>query len=221
MAATRLNKLFSQAGLASRRLADDLIRQGRVEVNGRVVTELGEKADPDVDDVRVDGLPLPAPPRQYWLLHKPRGVLTTTRDPRQAGRRNVLDLLPPAARSVRLFPVGRLDLDTEGLLLLTNDGALAHALLHPSRDKHSRYRLYDEQQMRRLQVVVLLRDAGYDFDAIRTTLDELAAGRPQQAIAAVERRRAELARASWASLTAMSAFQEYVSEFWPELSGAL
>jgi 23S rRNA pseudouridine2605 synthase len=136
----RLQKLLAAAGVASRREAEAWIRAGRVRVNGRVAA-LGEAADPARDDVRVDGAPLPAPPRRYWLLHKPRGVLTTTRDPRQAGRRNVLDLLPAAARSVRVFPVGRLDLDTEGLLLLTNDGALAHALLHPSREVDREYRV--------------------------------------------------------------------------------
>lgn len=90
-------------------------------------------------------------------------------------------------------------------------------LLHPIRDRDSRYRLYDEQQMRRLRVVVLLREAGYDFDAIRITLDELAAGQPEQAIAAVEKRHAELARTSWACLTALSSFQEYISRFWADL----
>ncbi len=94
-------------------------------------------------------------------------------------------------------------------------------LLHPVRDKRSRYRVYDDQQMRRLRVVVLLREAGYDFDAIRTTLDELAAGQPEKAIAAVEKRRAELAKTSWACLAAMSSFQGYVSEFWAELRTAL
>jgi DNA-binding transcriptional MerR regulator len=93
-------------------------------------------------------------------------------------------------------------------------------LLRPRRDKRSRYRLYDEQQMRRLRVVVLLRDAGYNFDAIRTTLDELAAGRPEKAIAAVEKRRAELARMSWACLLGVSVFQAYVGEYWAELSAA-
>jgi DNA-binding transcriptional MerR regulator len=90
-------------------------------------------------------------------------------------------------------------------------------LLQPVRDKRSRYRLYDEQQMRRLRVVVLLRDAGYDFNAIRTALDDLAAGRPEKAIAAVEKRRADLARTSWACLVAMSAFQGYISEYWAGL----
>jgi DNA-binding transcriptional MerR regulator len=94
-------------------------------------------------------------------------------------------------------------------------------LLHPVRDKSSRYRLYDEQQMRRLRVVALLREAGYDFTAIRTTLDELAAGQPERAIAAVEKRRAELAQTSWACLAALAAFQQYVTEYWAELCNAL
>ena len=87
-------------------------------------------------------------------------------------------------------------------------------LLHPARDQSSHYRLYDERQMRRLRIVVLLREAGYGFGAIQTTLDELAAGQPEKAIAAVEQRRAEIARTSWACLGALSAFQGYVSEFW-------
>ncbi|HEX5692686.1 MAG TPA: MerR family transcriptional regulator [Roseiflexaceae bacterium] len=91
-----------------------------------------------------------------------------------------------------------------------------HGLLQPVRDKSSRYRLYDEGQMRRLRVVALLRAAGYDFPAIRTTLQELAAGRPEHAIAAIEQRRAELTRRSLAALAAASAFLAYVEEFWPE-----
>lgn len=94
-------------------------------------------------------------------------------------------------------------------------------LLHPARDRSSQYRLYDAQQMRRLRVVVLLRDAGYDFNAIRTTLDELATGQPEKAIAAVEERRAELARMSWACLAAISSFQGYIGEFWANLCTAL
>jgi 23S rRNA pseudouridine2605 synthase len=138
----RLQKLLAEAGLASRREAEAWIRAGRVRVNG-AVAELGASADPEVDEVRVDGRPLPAEPRDYWLLHKPRGVLTTTRDPhaRSAGRETVLDLLPEEARRQRLFPVGRLDLDSEGLLLLTNDGRAAHALLHPSLGCEREYRV--------------------------------------------------------------------------------
>lgn len=90
-------------------------------------------------------------------------------------------------------------------------------LLHPVRDASSRYRLYDEQQMGRLRVVVLLREAGYDFNVIHTTLDELAAGQPEGAIAAVEKKRAELARTSWACLAAMPSFWGYITEFWAEL----
>ena len=92
-------------------------------------------------------------------------------------------------------------------------------LLHPARDQSSHYRLYDERQMRRLRVVVLLREAGYGFGAIQTTLDELAAGQPEKAIAAVELRRAEIARTSWACLGALSVFQGYVSEFWVDYVG--
>jgi DNA-binding transcriptional MerR regulator len=94
-------------------------------------------------------------------------------------------------------------------------------LLRPVRDPASRYRLYDEQQMRRLRVVVLLRDAGYDFSAIRLALDELAAGNTERAIAAVERKSAELARLSWGCLVAISSFQAYVSEYWPDLCATL
>lgn len=94
-------------------------------------------------------------------------------------------------------------------------------LLQPVRDTSSRYRLYDAQQMRRLHVVALLREAGYDFNAIRAALDELAAGQPERAITAVEQRRAELARTSWDALTALAAFRAYVGEYWAELCGAL
>lgn len=123
----RLQKLLAAAGVASRRAAEELIRAGRVTVNGRVA-RLGDRADPRRDEVRMDGrrLPVPEPP-VYYLLNKPRGYLCTVRDP--LGRKTVLDLVP--TDRARLFPVGRLDRDTEGLLLLTNDGDLAHALTHP------------------------------------------------------------------------------------------
>jgi 23S rRNA pseudouridine2605 synthase len=110
-----------------------------VTLNGEVA-RLGASADPESDRVALDGRPLRAEHAEYWMLHKPRGVLTTTHDPRR--RRTVLDLLP--ARAARLFPVGRLDLDTEGLVLLTNDGELAHALLHPSHESPREYRLLVE-----------------------------------------------------------------------------
>lgn len=122
----RLQKLIARAGVTSRRRAEELIVQGRVQVNGLVVTELGAKADPEKDTITVDGRELPSPQREYYLLHKPRGYVTTVRDPQ--GRPTVIDLVPAWTR---LFPVGRLDLDSEGLLLLTNDGELAYLLTHP------------------------------------------------------------------------------------------
>ncbi|HSE92942.1 MAG TPA: pseudouridine synthase [Methylomirabilota bacterium] len=127
MATLRLNKILAQAGLASRRKADELIAAGRVAVNGAVVREVGTLADPARDRVEVDGRLVPtAVPLRYLLLNKPRGVLTSRSDPR--GRAVVTDLVPAGTR---LYPVGRLDADVEGALLLTNDGALTHRLLHP------------------------------------------------------------------------------------------
>jgi 23S rRNA pseudouridine2605 synthase len=123
--------------VASRRGAEDLIRAGRVRVAGRVV-QLGELAHLERDQITVDGRRIRATAREYWLAHKPRGMITTRRDP--GGRPRVVELLPPALRE-RLFPVGRLDLDTEGLVLLTNDGELGHALLHPSLGNEREYRV--------------------------------------------------------------------------------
>jgi len=123
----RLNKILAQAGLTSRRGGDRLILDGRVAVNGTVTRAPGTLADPERDTITVDGRPLPsAEPMQYVLLNKPRGVVTTRSDPR--GRRVVTELVPS---HVRLYPVGRLDYDVEGALLLTNDGPLTHRLLHP------------------------------------------------------------------------------------------
>jgi len=134
--AIRLQKLLAEAGLASRRGAERLITAGRVAVNGRTVRELGIRADPTRDRVSVDGRELPrAEPKRYVLLHKPPGYLTTRADPR--GRPAVFDLLPEL--DVRLHSVGRLDADAEGLLLLTNDGALTYRLTHP---RHGVPRVY-------------------------------------------------------------------------------
>lgn len=125
----RLQRYLAQAGVASRRRAEDLIRQGLVRVNGKVVTELGTRVEPARDRVEVGGQRVQPEDLRYLLLHKPAGVVTTMDDPQ--GRKTVIDLLPEEL--ARLFPVGRLDLQTEGALLLTNDGELAHALTHPSR----------------------------------------------------------------------------------------
>jgi 23S rRNA pseudouridine2605 synthase len=124
----RLQKILAGAGIASRRAAERLMTEGRVSVNGTVVRELGSRADPAADDIRVDGRPIPrsAAPR-YILLNKPRGYVTTRSDPE--GRPTVLDLL--AGVDAYVYPVGRLDYDSDGLLLLTNDGELAARLMHP------------------------------------------------------------------------------------------
>lgn len=132
----RLQKVMADAGVASRRASEELIRRGRVRVNGRVVTELGTRVQPGVDTIEVNGRPLQlSSGRTYILLNKPRSFVTTVRDPR--GRRTVLDLVKGVPG--RLYPVGRLDYDTEGLLLLTNDGTLTYALTHP---KHGVPRTY-------------------------------------------------------------------------------
>jgi 23S rRNA pseudouridine2605 synthase len=133
----RLQKILSQAGIASRRAAEKLIADGRVSVNGTTVREMGTKADPSADDIRVDGRRLKGPERlRYILLNKPGGYVTTRSDPQR--RPTVIDLL----RGVReyVYPVGRLDYDTEGLLLLTNDGDLAARLTHP---RHGVERTYE------------------------------------------------------------------------------
>jgi|GEM_PF-1930181 len=138
--AERLQKLIAAAGIASRRAAEELISAGRVTVNGRIA-RLGDRADLVRDAVLVDGNPLSAEAREYWLLNKPPGVITTLSDPHSGDRRTVHDLMPREARSARLFPVGRLDVGSEGLVLMTNDGELAHALLHPSREVDKEYRV--------------------------------------------------------------------------------
>ncbi|MGH9347112.1 MAG: pseudouridine synthase [Vicinamibacterales bacterium] len=133
----RLQKILSQAGIASRRAAEKLITDGRVSVNGRTIRELGTRADPARDDIRVDGRRIRAAERpRYILLNKPRGYVTTRSDENR--RKTVMDLLEGVRAYV--YPVGRLDYDTEGLLLLTNDGELAAALTHP---RHGVERAYE------------------------------------------------------------------------------
>jgi 23S rRNA pseudouridine2605 synthase len=136
----RIQKILSRAGIASRRAAERVMADGRVTVNGEVVREMGARADLDQDDIRVDGVRVRAPQeRVYLLLNKPRGIVTTRHDPE--GRKTVMDLVPHVAG---LFPVGRLDVTTEGLLLLTNDGEFAQRVSHPryevSRVYHAKVR---------------------------------------------------------------------------------
>ena len=124
----RIQKILSGAGICSRRKAEEYLNAGRVQVNGRVAG-LGEKADPQRDHIQVDGVALTQPRRHtYLMLHKPRGYVTTLSD--EKGRKTVAQLV--ADCGVRVWPVGRLDMDSEGLLLLPDDGDLTHKLTHPS-----------------------------------------------------------------------------------------
>jgi 23S rRNA pseudouridine2605 synthase len=148
----RLQKILSQAGVASRRAAEKLMLEGRVSVNGRTVLELGTKADPAHDDIRVDGRRIKAERPRYILLNKPRGYVTTRKDEKR--RKTVLDLLEGVREYV--YPVGRLDYDTEGLLLLTNDGDLAAQLMHPRHGVERTYEAHlagmpDEQALEKLR----------------------------------------------------------------------
>ncbi|HEX6961540.1 MAG TPA: pseudouridine synthase [Lacipirellula sp.] len=134
----RLQKVLAAAGVASRRECEQLILEGRVQVDGEIVSELGAKVDRARQEIRVDGEPLARPRLQYFAVHKPAGVVSTARDP--SGRPRVIDLLPPGVG--RMFNVGRLDMASEGLILVTNDGELANRLTHPS---HGVEKIYEVQ----------------------------------------------------------------------------
>jgi 23S rRNA pseudouridine2605 synthase len=156
MADERLQKVLARAGVSSRRKAEAVIAAGRVTVDGIVVTELGAKVDPERDTVAVDGVPIDAEQREYWALHKPVGVITTAKDP--WGRPTALELVPSQAR---VYPVGRLDADSAGLLLLTNDGELAFKLTHPRFEHDKEYHVLvagrpDAADLRRLRRGILL-----------------------------------------------------------------
>lgn len=130
-----LQKAIASAGLASRRAAEKLITSGQVRINGRVVTKLGTRVNGDKDKITVAGKPLPAAaPRVYFLLHKPKGIVSTVRDDR--GRKTVISLVPSRERMV---PVGRLDINNSGLLLLSNDGELVYELTHPKFEHEKEY----------------------------------------------------------------------------------
>jgi 23S rRNA pseudouridine2605 synthase len=164
----RLQKVLARAGFASRRGAEGLIREGRVTRNGEVVKELGTRVDPARDDVRVDGVRVKAPPaRVYLALNKPRGVVTTCKDPQ--GRETIMSLVPPVAG---LFPVGRLDVTTEGLILLTNDGTFAERVSHPRyqvpRVYHAKVRgVPDGAALARLRRGVRVEDDLLSVDRVR------------------------------------------------------
>jgi 23S rRNA pseudouridine2605 synthase len=155
----RLQKVLAHAGVASRRHCEELIVQGRVQVNGKVVRELGVKVNPEKDQILVDGRPIRKEEHVYLLLYKPTGVITSVHDPQ--GRRVVTDLLKGVKQ--RVYPVGRLDYDTSGLLLLTNDGELANRLAHPSYEIDKVYRAWVKgvpaaEQVKRLAEGIMLED---------------------------------------------------------------
>ena len=136
-AGQRLQKVIAAAGIASRRECEALITAGRIEVDRQMVTELGTRVDPSRQEVRIDGVPLPKSRLVYYAVNKPAGVISTNRDP--SGRPRVIDLVP--SRGTRLFAIGRLDVSSEGLILVTNDGELANRLTHPRYGVAKTYRV--------------------------------------------------------------------------------
>ena len=164
----RLQKILSARGVGSRRSAEELIRQGRVTVNG-ILAQLGQTADPDADEIRIDGRPLPeAQSYVYLMLHKPRGYVTTLSD--EKGRKTAAQLV--ADCGVRVYPVGRLDMDSEGLLLFTNDGEFANSLMHPKHEVEKSYLTwvegFSEEALVRLKKPVTL--DGYTVRAPKVRL---------------------------------------------------
>ncbi len=179
MASRRINRFLSQAGLGSRRGVERLVREGRVRVNGRRVEDLSLRVDPDADVVEVDGRVVEAPTESVVvLLHKPRGVVSSLR--RQGDAPCLADLIPDVPEWGRLFHVGRLDRDSSGLLLLTNDGDLAQALAHPRQPVWKRYlvtmdRRLDVEQRRRFA------EGGIELDGracAPARIEELSEGPP-------------------------------------------
>ena len=170
----RLQKIIAHAGFASRREAETMIRDGRVTLNGRVITELGTKADPASDHIKVDGKLITRPePHRYILLYKPKEVMTTVDDPQ--GRRTVIDLVRGVRE--RIYPVGRLDYHSEGLVLLTNDGDLAYTVSHPTHGSVKTYSVKvrgvpEERLIEKLRRGITLegkRTLPCDIERLRTT----------------------------------------------------
>ncbi len=160
MEGIRLQKVLAQAGIASRRASEELMREGRVQVNGRVIKELGARVHPGKDEIKVDGAVISLEEAKIYLLfYKPKGCVTTAKDPQ--GRKTVMDYVPDAG--ARVFPVGRLDYDAEGLLLLTNDGELANRLQHPRYGIAKTYEVKvkgvpDERDLERLRSGIALEE---------------------------------------------------------------
>ncbi len=139
MTRQRLHKLMASCGIGSRRACEELITQGRVQVDGRIVTELGTQVDDEINEVRCDSQLLHVAPQLHYLLHKPRGAICSTTS--APGKPRAVDYLPQRARDRRLFTIGRLDVDSEGAIILTNDGELCHLVSHPRFGVHKMYRV--------------------------------------------------------------------------------
>lgn len=175
----RLQKVISMAGIASRREAEKLIVEGKVRVNGKLVTELGTKVDSKRDKIYINGKPINIEKKVYILFNKPKGVVTTVKDPE--GRKTVIDFMKNI--SERVYPVGRLDYNTEGLLLLTNDGELTNILTHPRHNINKTYEvtvdgIVEEEKLDKLRAGIKLDDGmtapavvqvlNYDYETQRT-----------------------------------------------------
>lgn len=216
MAKQRLQKLLAQAGVASRRAAERMIAEGRVRLNGRIVRELGTRADLHDDRLEVDGRRIVAEKPAYYLLHKPRGVVTTMSDPE--GRPTVAELISRLPE--RVVPVGRLDFNTSGALLLTNDGAMAQALLHPRKHVPKSYicklertlpmsalqalregvTLDDGERTGKAEVLVLREERGHTW--LRITLHEGKNRQVHRMAEAIGQRVMRLSRETFADLSA-------------------
>ncbi len=158
MAEVRLQKFMAHAGVASRRKSEEIIAQGRVKVNGETVTEMGFKIDPTEDYVEVDGEEIEREKKRYFKLNKPVGVISTASDPR--GRKTVVEFVDDIKQ--RLYPVGRLDYNSSGLILLTNDGKLTHILTHPSFEIEKTYRVIADGRIAKTDIARL--EAGVELE---------------------------------------------------------
>lgn len=188
----RLQKIISACGVASRRHAEELITAGRVTCNGRVC-QLGDRADPIIDTILIDGKPLPTPSgKVYLMLHKPRGFVTTLSD--EKGRKNAAQLV--ADCGTRVYPVGRLDMDSEGLLIFTNDGEFANHLMHPKHEVNKTYRVivegYSQESIRLLQLPIVL--DGYRIRPPQITCIRSGAGKAELLISIHEGRNRQVRR---------------------------
>ena len=232
----RLQKLIARAGICSRREAEKIISAGRVTVDGKIVTELGAKADPTKNKIRVDGKLLTfSAEKIYLLLNKPRGYVSTVKDER--GRKTVLELLGENF-SERVYPVGRLDLNSEGLLLLTNDGDLTNALIHPRYEISKTYRakisgVVTEEKLDRLRAGIELDDGLtapaevylLDKDLVEVTIHEGRNRQVRRMFAAIGCDVKRLRRIKFAGLTLdglrLGKFRELTAEEISRLKGEL